>query len=127
MRLAWWRREDPEEIERLRRLDVNRRGRITVGQIVDLLEPEPPGRSSRLIVYKYQVAGVTYEVSQDVSGLPRVAPHAPEVLGQEASVKYDLQTPTNSIVACEEWCGLKSRDENQKSETSNQKAPESRA
>jgi len=131
-RLAAWRRKDPEAIERLRRLDVHRRGRITAGQIVDLVEPQPPAPSGRFLVYKYEVAGVTYELSQDVSSLPEVASLAPRTLGEAASVKYDPTTPANSIIACEEWCGLASRDqgsgvggrpENQKSETRNQKEP----
>jgi len=104
-RVARWRRKSPEELERLRRLEVNRRGRITGGQIVDLLEPEPPEPAVRFLVYKYEVAGVTYEVSQNVSALPDVASRAHLMLGQLTSVKYEPQTPTNSIIACEEWCG----------------------
>ena len=121
-RLAAWRRKDPEAIERLRRLDVHRRGRITAGQIVDLVEPQPPAPSARFLVYKYEVAGVTYELSQDVSSLPEVASLAPQALGEAANVKYDPTTPANSIIACEEWCGLTNRDENQKPEIRNQKS-----
>ncbi len=133
-RLVRWRRKDPEEIERLRRLDVHRRGRITAGQIVDLVEPQPPAPSARFLVYKYEVAGVTYELSQDVSSLPEAASLAPQALGEAANVKYDPTTPANSIIACEEWCGLRPRNrgtglearvKNQKSEIKNQKRPES--
>lgn len=115
--LARWqrrRRKSPDEIERLRRLEVNRRGRITAGQIVGVLEPEngdgtskSEGRPTRLLVYRYEVAGFTYEAAQDVSALSEAVFDAPRLGGLAASVKYDPKHPTNSIIACEEWCGVK--------------------
>lgn len=39
-RFKRWRKKDPREIERLRRLDVNLRGRISVAMIVDLSESD---------------------------------------------------------------------------------------
>lgn len=98
------RKKDPAELERLRRLAVNRRGRITAGKIVDLVEPE--NSTSRHVFYKYEVAGVTYEAAQDISSLSNIASPARWLAGQTASIKYDPKKPTNSIVACEEWCGL---------------------
>jgi len=107
--LSRWRRKSPEEVERLRRLDVNRRGRITACHVTDLVE-QPSGRQSgllaRLIVYKYEVAGVTYEAAQDVSSLPDAGWGSRGVADQTASVKYDPQRPTNSIIACEGWHGI---------------------
>src|SRR2546422_11607378 len=97
-------------------------GRTPAGQFVALVEPQPPAPSARFLVYKYEVAGVTYELSQDVSSLPEVASLAPQALGEAANVKYDPTTPANSIIACEEWCGLTNRDENQKPETRNPKS-----
>ena len=105
-RIKRWRRKDPAELERLRRLEVNRRGRITGGRIVDLVESESSERAARLLVYQYEVAGVTYEAAQDVGPLPEIAAVAQHLPGQTASVKYDPKKPTNSIVACEEWCGV---------------------
>lgn len=105
-RLSRWRRKDPEELERLRRLEVNRVGRVTAGQVLDLLEPEPPNRAARLVVYKYEVAGVTYEAAQEVTSLPDLVPSARTLAGQTASVKYDPKKPTNSIIVCEEWSGI---------------------
>ncbi len=98
------RKKDPAELERLRRLAVNRRGRITAGKIVDLVEPE--SSTSRLVFYKYEVAGVTYEAAQEISSLSNIASPTRWLAGQTASVKYDPKKPTNSIVACEEWYGL---------------------
>lgn len=102
-----WRRKSPDEIERLRRLDVNRRGRITVGNIVDIVDPDAATGHGRLVVYKYEVAGVIYEVAQNISGLPELAAAAPTLPGHTASIKYDPKQPTNSILACEEWSGIK--------------------
>jgi hypothetical protein len=104
--LKRWRRKSPEEIERERRLDVNRRGRIAVGHVVDVVESDGTPAPGRLIVYTYEVAGVTYEAAQDISALPQVAAAAHGLAGQTASVKYDPRRPANSIIACEQWCGI---------------------
>jgi len=104
--LKRWRRKSPEEIERQRRLDVNRWGRIAVGHVVDLVELDGTPAPGRLIVYTYEVAGVTYEAAQDISALPYVVAAAHGLAGQTASVKYDPRRPTNSILACEDWCGI---------------------
>jgi hypothetical protein len=74
---------------------------------VDLLEPDGTPAPGHLIVYTYEVAGVTYEAAQDISALPQVAGAAHGLAGQTVSVKYDPRRPTNSIIACEEWSGLK--------------------
>ncbi len=102
------RRKSPAEVERLRRLDINRRGRITSARIVDFIEPEPHRPGPRLIAYKYELAGVTYEAAQDVSALAGVLPLARRATDQVASVKYDPKVPTNSIIVCEDWCGFPS-------------------
>lgn len=106
------RRKDPDEIERRRRMEVNRRGRITAAEIVDLLEPDSgiPAAGARralVVVYKYEVAGVTYEVSQDISALSSTLTSVCLTGSQTASVKYDPKAPTNSIVLCEEWSGIR--------------------
>ena len=111
-----WRRKSPEEIERLRRLDVHRRGRIVAGQILDLSEPVPGTPGPRLLLYKYDATGVTYEAAQDICALPAIVQLARRRIGSIISVKYDPRVPTNSIVACEEWSGLPSAENNAKPE-----------
>ena len=101
-----WRRKTPDELEKLRHLDVNKWGRISAGRVVDLLEAETGGSKSALVVYSYEVAGVTYEAAQDLSALPEIAARARFFSGRTASVKYDPKRPGNSIIACEEWSGL---------------------
>ncbi len=101
-----WRRKSPDEIERLRRMGVNACGRIILGRIVELAEPVADGPAVPILLYEYEVAGVTYEAAQDVSPLPEIAAAAPFLPGQTTSVKYDPKQPTNSILACEAWCGI---------------------
>ena len=100
------RRKSPDEIERLRRLEVNACGRISSGRIVELAEPVADGPAGPILVYDYEVRGVTYEAAQDLSTLPQIAAAAPFLPGQTTSVKYDPKQPTNSILACEGWCGI---------------------
>ncbi len=73
---------------------------------MDLIEQKERGADSRLVLYKYEVAGVTYEAAQDVAAVPGVWPEAHSLAGQPASIKYDPKIPTNSIIACEDWSGL---------------------
>lgn len=101
-----WRRKSPEEIERLRRMEVNACGRIILGRIVELAEPQPDGPAGPVLLYDYEVAGVTYEAAQDLSALPEIAAAAPFLPGQTTNVKFDPKQPTNSILACEGWCGV---------------------
>ena len=101
-----WRRKSPEEIERLRRLAVNICGRIIAGKILEVAEPVTGGPTGPILLYEYEVAGVTYEAAQDLSALPEIAEAAPFLPGQTTSVKFDPKQPTNSILACETWCGI---------------------
>ena len=108
--LVWrWksRRLDPAEAERRRRLHINRVGRIVEARVVELKDEAPDGQGpAHLLVYKYEVRGVEYQAAQDIGfarhrlDLRRVA------AGQVASVKYDPQRPTNSIILCEDWSGV---------------------
>jgi len=100
------RKKDPAEIERLRRSWLGRTGRIVAGEITGLLEPEGEN-TALLLVYRYDIAGVTYEVTQDVSRMPAVASQASHLVGKDISVKYDMKHPSNSIAICEEWSGIR--------------------
>jgi len=104
-----WRRKSPEELERLRRLDVHRRGRMGTGQILEFVEPPPGQAGPRLMKYKYDVRGVGYEAAQDISALPGVFEAARRAAGQIV-IMYDPRRPTNSILACEEWSGIPELD-----------------
>lgn len=73
---------------------------------MELAAPVADGPTGPILLYEYEVAGVTYEAAQDLSALPQIAAAAPFLPGQITSVKYDPKQPTNSILACEAWCGI---------------------
>jgi hypothetical protein len=104
--LRRWRRKSPDELERFRRLELHRRGRITHGHILDVLHTGSEAAPRTTLVYAYEVAGVTYEVGQDVTTLPEVVARAPLLPGHDVLVKHDRKQPANSIVACEAWSGI---------------------
>ena len=105
------RRKSPEQRERERRARINRVGRITVGTVIDVYE-EPAASNghastSQLLVFNYDVAGVTYEASQDITNLRQYIDLNRCKLGLPASIKYDPQNPGNSIVISESWTGIR--------------------
>ena len=110
--LAAWvlsRRKTPDQIEQERRLRISEIGRITDGTVIDVneLTYEPDSREMQLLVYQYDVAGVSYEASQDVTTLRhRVDLHSCRS-GLMTSIKYDPANPGNSIVIAENWNGLR--------------------
>ena len=98
-----------EEVERQRRTELSRGGRIIDGNVMDVLEleDETSGKQTILLVYHYDVAGVTYEASQDVTHLRQFIDLYSCRLGLPASVKYDPHNPGDSIVISETWSGLR--------------------
>lgn len=114
----------PEEAERRRRAYVHRVGRIGTARILDVVSLAPAPLSDRkhrkslglsgetpaarqIVIYKYEIRGVEYEASQDLTTLtedPESLRYLPDMT---ASVKYDPADPGNSILACEEWSGLR--------------------
>jgi len=105
----WWRRRDrpgAAELERRRRLHVNRIGRIADGRIVELLDQIDAGAAQQLLAYTYRVRGVEYQAAQDISTLRSVLDFHHLAAGHPTQVKYDPHNPTNSIVLCEQWSGL---------------------
>jgi hypothetical protein len=97
---AWLRRmPTADELERRRRLGLNKIGKMVDAMIIDVGETA--------IQYSYYVRGVEYTATQDISALEqRLPPDRLSVAGP-AAVKYDPRNPANSIVLCEEWSGLR--------------------
>lgn len=108
--VARLRRKTPEQLERERRLRISEIGRITDGAVIDVNEIEVNGSDEiQLLVYRYDVAGVSYEASQDVTSLRhRVDLHSCRA-GLMTSIKYDPANPGNSIVIAENWTGLRTK------------------
>jgi hypothetical protein len=97
-----------DDVERERRVWLDRVGRITDGTVIDVQEmPAGEHKTSTLLIYQYDVAGVSYEASQEVTYLrPRINLHSCR-LGVPTSVRYDPQNPGNSMVVSERWLGLR--------------------
>jgi hypothetical protein len=119
--------KDPLEVERQRRLYLNRVGRIVEGQVLEIVDtkggtPPPPPRklfgkapaslkipsdgAGKLLYYTYSISGVTYETAQDITGFEERAALDKAVIGKAASVKYDPANPSNSILIADDWSGL---------------------
>jgi hypothetical protein len=100
-----------EELERLRRQELVQTGRILDGTILDISEVDAheSGRPNgmQLILYKYEIAGVCYECSQDETNLHEFVNIHDLRLGFPCSVRYDPHRPINSIVVAEGWSGVR--------------------
>ena len=103
------RRKTPDELERERRAWLEGTGRITDGTVIDVQELAAANNhhSAVMLIYKYDVAGVSYECSQDVTQLRHWINLHSCRLGLHTSVKYDPQNPGNSLVVSENWMGLR--------------------
>src|SRR5438067_2350221 len=98
---AWQRsRVSPEERERRRRAWLVATGKMGDAVLVDFRDDH--------VFYSYDVRGVEYTASQDIS---RLAEKVPSDLSNmpSVSVRYDAKNPANSIVVAEEWSGLHAR------------------
>jgi hypothetical protein len=97
----------PDERERMRRQRINNFGRITDGTVLDAHEMEVNSKPAQLVIYQYDVGGVSYEASQDITTLRQWVDLHTCRIGLPTSVKYDPQNPGNSIVIAEGWIGLR--------------------
>jgi hypothetical protein len=108
--VAWLGRhkKTAEEREALRRQHIAAHGRVTDGTVLDVQEINSgTGHPVQLVLYTYDVAGVQYECSQDVTQLREYLDLHNCRIGVASSVKYDPLYPGNSIVVSESWCGLR--------------------
>jgi hypothetical protein len=95
-------------VELERRTWLNRVGRITDGTVIDVQEVATDvNRPATMLIYQYDVAGVSYEASQDVTYLRQWINLHSCRLGLPTSVKYDARNPGNSMVIAEGWMGLR--------------------
>jgi hypothetical protein len=105
-----WRREnDPDEKERLRRFEVNRNGRITSGEVVDIVDEElaPNGARRRFLHYRYTVGAVDFAACQDVTLISEGIADDPRGIVGAVAVKYHNKNPYNSIIVSEDWSGFR--------------------
>src|ERR1700689_509434 len=91
--------KSPAELERERRTWLDGIGRITDGTVIDVQElPNDGHYAAILLIYKYDVAGGSYEGSTNVSYLRQWINLHSCRLGLPTSVKYDPHNPGNSLV-----------------------------
>ena len=114
--VAWYlvarRQPTAEELERRRREFLTQIGRLTDGSIVDartLDGEESYSATADVLLYRYRIAGVTYECAQDVSALAETT--RGYRIDQPVQVRYDAHNPGNSIIVSEAWSGLRSLPE----------------
>jgi hypothetical protein len=102
-------RRSSELMEYEHRTELTRGGRIIDGTVIDVHELEETETQQQMIllIYTYDVAGVSYEASQDVTHLRQFIDLYSCRLGLHASVKYDPHNPGDSIVISETWSGLR--------------------
>jgi hypothetical protein len=101
-------RISPEQRERERRQRLAHMGRICDGTVLDVQELSPNGHGpQQLLIYSYDVGGVSYEASQDITYLRQFIDINSCKLGLPSSVKYDPHNPGNSIVISEAWTGIR--------------------
>jgi len=90
----------PEQRERQRRGVLAARGKMGDATLMEVRDD--------LVLYSYDVRGVEYMASQDVSLLKSRMPSDLSTVGP-VFVKYDPRNPANSIVLAEEWSGLRAK------------------
>jgi hypothetical protein len=91
--------ENAEKRERKRRRLIHERGRLGEAHVTD--------SDDTTLFYSYSVGGVHYQSSQDISTLRDKLPSEPERLLGIAHHKYLPNSPANSMLVCEDWCGLR--------------------
>ncbi len=101
------RKKTPQELERLRRLSVNANGRLADGILVEGPADGEGSADADLIFYQYRAAGMEYTAAQDISLLRHLVDSESCRPGLQTAVKFDPRQPSNSIVICEEWSGLR--------------------
>jgi hypothetical protein len=98
----------PEERERRRRAAVNAAGRITDGFITEVEVFDTPGGATvHVLHFSYTLNGVTYSAAQDITSLLAYIDRDPQRLAGPVGVKYLPGNPSNSIVICEGWSGIR--------------------
>ena len=90
-----------EQREERRRKRLSTGGRIIDGSLVDVT---PAESEPHTLIYRYRIAGVTYECSQDVSAISQLVQNIR--VDYPVQVRYNRQNPADSIVVSETWNGL---------------------
>ncbi len=99
-----------DEIEQQRRALLINYGRIVDGYLLDgfdITSEDDPSITRHMLLYTYEISGVRYECSQDITALADIADPAKIKLGMPCSIRYQPGSPENSILISERWSGLR--------------------
>jgi len=107
----WWinrKRPTDEEIERERRQALVNFGRIVDGMLLDGFQIENElGEVRNMLLYQYEISGVSYQCSQDITALAATLDPDRIKIGMPCSIRYQPGSPENSLVVAERWSGLR--------------------
>jgi len=107
----WWftrKRPTPEELEFERRQMLSSYGRIVDGSLLDGFQVSAEDGTTRdMLLYGYEISGVIYECSQDITLLREILDPSKVKLGMPCSIRYLPGRPENSILVAERWSGLR--------------------
>jgi hypothetical protein len=97
-----------EEVERERRQMLVSFGRIVDGSLLDGFQiTAEDGTTRDMLLYQYEISGVVYECSQDITPLAGILDPAAVKIGMPCSIRYQPGSPENSILVSERWSGLR--------------------
>jgi hypothetical protein len=101
-------RPTADELEAARRELLVGYGRIVDGMLLDHFQFEAEdGRTREMLLYQYEISGVTYECSQDVTVLGEIVDPKRVRVGMPCSLRYQPGSPENSILVAEQWNGIR--------------------
>jgi hypothetical protein len=97
-----------DELEEERRQMLVNFGRIVDGSLLDGFQiSNEDGETRDMLLYQYEISGVTYECSQDITALSATLDPAKVKVGMPCSIRYQPGSPENSILVAERWSGLR--------------------
>jgi hypothetical protein len=97
-----------DELEQERRSILVSFGRIVDGQLLDGFQlTGEDGTTRDMLLYQYEISGVVYECSQDITTLREILDPAEVKLGFPCSIRYQPGSPENSLIVAERWSGLR--------------------
>jgi hypothetical protein len=109
---AYWllhrKRPTADELELERREMLLSFGRIVDGMLLDGFQiTADDGTTRDMLLYQYEISGVHYECSQDITRLCEILDPAAIKIGMPCSIRYQPGSPENSILVSERWSGLR--------------------
>jgi hypothetical protein len=101
-------RPTADQLEQQRRQSLVNFGRIVDGMLLDGFQvTADDGGSRHMLLYQYEISGVVYECSQDITALAAILDPARIKIGLPCSIRYQPGSPENSILVAERWSGLR--------------------